>query len=277
MKLSELLEHTHELPPGARVLPRLQQLLRSDDASSEDIVRLLKVDAALTAQILRFSNSAYFSAGVPCESVDQALQRLGFNTVYQLVATAAAQPLLEPPMSLYRMGRGELMTRSLALGLFSLEVNKLLRLPDGDDALYTAGLLHGIGKVAINQYFQRKGFEIYDLANDQPMSPELEVRLIGFTHAEAGGALLAHWHFSPAIVELIRHQTAPEEATHHVELARILHFGLRTLDLLLADEKDAGIVAHDPYAVETLALPVDRLVAAIEKVRADLAEIARQL
>jgi len=277
MEIAELLEHIHELPPGARVLPRLQKLLRTDDASADDIVRLLKVDAALTAQILRFSNSAYFSAGVPCESVDQALQRLGFNTVYQLVATAAAQPLLDPPMQLYRLQKGELMTRSLALALFASEINKLLRRPDADDALYTAGLLHGIGKVAINQYFQRKGFEIYDLSNEQPMSPELEVRLIGFTHSTAGGALLEHWHFSPVITALVRYQGEPEEAGEYTDLARIVHFGLRSLDFILDEEKDPGIIAYDPFATETLGLEAASLAPTVEKVRSDLAEIASQL
>lgn len=276
MEIAELLDHVHELPPGARVLPRLQQLLRTDDASNDDIVKLLKVDAALTAQILRFSNSAYFSAGVPCESVDQALQRLGFNTVYQLVATAAAQPLLDPPMQLYHLQKGELMTRSLTIALFSQELNRILRQPDADDALYTAGLLHGIGKVAINQYFQRKGFEIYDLSNDKPMNAELEMRLIGFTHAEAGASLLEHWRFSPAIVELVRHQGEPEAAPEHANLARIVHFGLRSLDFILDESKDSMIVSRDPYATDTLGLEEDAVVAAVEKVRSDLNEIASQ-
>jgi HD-like signal output (HDOD) protein len=276
MEITELLEHIHELPPGARVLPRLQQLLRSPDASSDDIVKLLKVDAALTAQVLRFSNSAYFSAGAPCESVDQAVQRLGFNTVYQLVATAAAQPILDPPIQLYQLQRGELMTRSLALALFGVAVQRQMRQFKGADALYTAGLLHGIGKVAINQYFQRKGFEIYDLSNDTIMNAELETRLIGFTQAKAGGALLEHWNFSPSIVELVRHQGTPEEAGENTDLARILFFSLRSLDTLLDDDKDPLLIARDPYVGETLEVDPDKMVEVVEQVRVDLAEIARQ-
>ena len=276
MEISELLEHIHELPPGARVLPRLQQLLRSPDASADDIVELLKVDASLTAQVLRFSNSAYFSAGAPCDSVDQAVQRLGFNTVYQLVATAAAQPILDPPMPLYQLQRGELMTRSLALALFAVAVQRLMRQFEGADALYTAGLLHGIGKVAINQYFQRKGFEIYDLSNDQVMNSDLEVRLIGFTQAGAGAALLEHWNFSPTIVEIVRHQGTPEEAGVFTDLSRLLFFGLRCLNTLLDDAKEPLLIAQDPYVSGTLGLDPEDMIGVVEQVRTDVAEITRQ-
>lgn len=276
MEISEFLAHVHELPPGARVLPRLQRLLRNPDTCSEDIVALLKVDAALTAQIIRFSNSAYFSAGVPCESVDQAVQRLGFNTVYQLVATAATQPILDPSLPLYHLQKGELMTRSLALAIFSLEIHRLMRYSDGTDALYTAGLLHGIGKVAINQHFQRRGFEIYDLSNDQPMNADLEVRLIGFTQADAGAELLAHWKFSPAIVDIVRFQGDPESAGEFADLARIIFFGLRSIGTLLDDAKEPQFIARDPYVVDSLGLEPDAIIAVVEKVRTDLAEIARQ-
>ncbi len=276
MEISELLEQTTELPPSARVLPRLQKLLRSDETASEDIVRLLKVDAGLTAQILRFANSAYFSAGTPCESVDEAVQRMGFNAVYQLVATAASHPLLDPAMEIYHLQRGELLTRSICLALFAADLNRLLRFNDRDDALYTAGLLHGIGKIAINQYFQRKGFEIYDLANDRPLDRELEVRLIGFTHAEAGAALLRDWKFPSAIAELIRYQESPDEAPTIPDLARIIHYGLRVLDQLLDADCEAIVVARDPYCAE-IGLKEGQIVPSVEKVRRELADLTRQL
>ncbi|MFP4283231.1 MAG: HDOD domain-containing protein [Opitutales bacterium] len=274
MEIAQLLDHVHELPPAARVLPRLQRLLRSDDASAEDIIRLLKVDASLTAQVLRFSNSAYFCGGMPCDSIDQAIQRLGFRTVYQLVATAASQPLFDPPIELYGFERGELLVRSVALALFGQALNRHLRFEDEVEALYTAGLLHGIGKVAINQYFQRKGFEIYDLRDDQPLDADFEKRLVGFTYAEAGAALLEHWKFSPAIVELIRFQNEPEAAPQHPMLTRILALGLSVLPALLDNrlspaavvtEADDSLLEFDPEQLE----------ASVEKVRADLADLAR--
>ena len=276
MEISELLEIVRELPPSARILPRLQNLLKSEHGDTADIVELLKVDAALTAQVLRFSNSAYFSVGQPCDSVDQAVQRLGFNTVYQLVATAASHTLLNPPLQLYHLRKGELMIRSLALAVFCEELNKELRVQDRTEALYTAGLLHGIGKVAINQAFQSKGFEIYDLDDDKPMNSALEMRIVGFTHSEAGFALLEHWRFSSVISELIRYQNTPEKAPVVPELARILNFGKRALVSLLDDEVAPTFLAEDPD-MEKFGLTPDVAEGLVLKVRAEISEFDRQL
>lgn len=276
MEISELLEDVRELPPSARVLPRLQGLLRNNTAEANDIVELLKVDAGLAAQVLRFSNSAYFSGGIPCESIDHAVQRLGFQTVYQLVATAASHALLDPPMEIYRLEKGDLMARSVALAVFSQAVNAELKLQDHSEALYTAGLLHGIGKVAINQYYKRKGFEVYDLSGDKALDSELEVRLVGCTHAEAGSALLEHWKFSPAIIELIRYQAEPEKAPLVSGLAQILHFGTRSLEVVLDDSREVSSLVADSY-LETSGLSPDAVESIVVKVREDLKKLSSQL
>ena len=66
------------LPPALGIFGRLQSRLRDPDSELADIVDLVRVDPALTFQVIRLSNSVLYGLKSRCHSLDEAVGRVGF-------------------------------------------------------------------------------------------------------------------------------------------------------------------------------------------------------
>ncbi len=85
MELESILSGIENLPPTPQIIPKLRRVLKDEDSGVEEIASLVKLDAALTAQIIRLGNSAYLGAANPSKSIQEAVGRLGFRVIYLMV------------------------------------------------------------------------------------------------------------------------------------------------------------------------------------------------
>src|SRR5690606_30781391 len=92
------------LPPTAQVLARLQGLLANPNSDLDDVAALLRLDAPMTTRVIKISNSAWYSRGSPCQTIGEAVNRIGFREVFQVVSIAASSALVAQPLAAY--GRG---------------------------------------------------------------------------------------------------------------------------------------------------------------------------
>src|SRR5690606_4251007 len=93
---------------------------------------------------------------------------------------------------------------------------------DRGDA-YTAGLLHGIGLIAIDRHASQHRSARSMASSGYPLDfAPAERDWLGFSHAEAGGALLELWKFPASVTAAVRYQLEPEGAGEHRQLSMIL-------------------------------------------------------
>ena len=90
LNLDDFINRVKHLPPAPRILPELLALLRQSDIDSSRVVQLISFDPALTASVLQLSNSSFFAAGTPVADLSEAVMRLGFRPLFQLVVAAKA-------------------------------------------------------------------------------------------------------------------------------------------------------------------------------------------
>lgn len=236
--LQTLIDSKIDLPPAPQILPKLQKVVNDEDSSIFDIIDLIKVDASLTTQIIRLSNSAYFGVLEPSNSLEEAITRVGFSQTYKVVTSAVAQQVLGDSLKYYGLGEGELLERSFATAIAMTEMSMSSRLHFYPDTLYTLGLLHNLGKVIVNQYFMKRGIEIYEADNESAVTPEEERKLLGFDHAEVAAAVMEKWKFGQEIVEPIRFQLNPEEASEHQKIASLLVVARNLVPTVFDEEKN---------------------------------------
>jgi putative nucleotidyltransferase with HDIG domain len=90
----------------------------------------------------------------------------------------------------------------------------------GDGLLFTAGLLHDVGKFLLAQAF---GNPYTDLLSDaQAIGSTLagqERQVFGFDHAQVGGRLLERWNFSRQLVASVQFHHNPAAGGEHRSLA----------------------------------------------------------
>ena len=63
-----------------------------------EIVHLIRFDPGIAARVLQVGNSAYFNQGSHCATVEDAVHRVGYDQIYELVASPASlvTPYLPP-------------------------------------------------------------------------------------------------------------------------------------------------------------------------------------
>ena len=101
MDIDVILLQADKLSPAPQILPKLQAVLRDLNADIGEISALVKFDAALTAQIVRLGNSAFFGMSKPSKSVDEAICRLGMREIYNLVGLIVARQIFGEELRYY--------------------------------------------------------------------------------------------------------------------------------------------------------------------------------
>lgn len=218
----DIVREVKHLPSAPKVLPRLKQLLCDGNSAMHEIVGLIRLDPGIAARVLQVANSAFFSKGVRCLTVDEAVHRVGYDQIYELVSYAVASQVLVRPLEVYGIEADDLWRMSVA-GALAAEV---LADRTGQDrnAAYTVGLLHCVGMVAIDEWALRNTRTlVLHLGAFPREATEDERAALGFTQADTGGALLREWEFPDSIVEPVRRQYAPRASVREVRMATLLH------------------------------------------------------
>jgi len=194
----EISEAANRLPPIAAVLRRLLAVLQDPNSDIEDISKLIRVDAALTAQVLRVANSPMYGRPERVETVEEAIQQIGLNEVSQLASSLSARQVASRELKYYRVSQTQLWTHTLAVAV-GAEVMAARFLADPAVA-YIAGLLHTVGMVTLDLAAEERRIP------QRPSSLSLltwEQRHFGENNAEVGSHVLKLWSFPAEIVEAV--------------------------------------------------------------------------
>lgn len=78
--------------PAPDVLTELLEAFRDPDPDLDYIVELITVEPALSAEVLRRSNSVMFGAGAPAADVFEAVSRIGMYEAYSAIVALTHAP-----------------------------------------------------------------------------------------------------------------------------------------------------------------------------------------
>jgi HD-like signal output (HDOD) protein len=207
--------------PAPLILAKAMKLLRDPQSDVDSIAALIGSDPSLTADIIRCANSAYYGASEPIQSIDQALQKIGFRETIHLLNLAVARIAAGRDLASYGISADDFWAESLFNGLFIRNLAAATGRADADEA-YTVGLLRFIGRLAINQAIHDVGSGLF-WASDKPIA-DWELESVGFVQAQAGAILLAKWQFPEEMIQAIAGQDAPAHLRENNWLAEALHF-----------------------------------------------------
>jgi EAL and modified HD-GYP domain-containing signal transduction protein len=107
--------------------------------STKEIAEFISYDVGLTAKLLRFVNSAYFSPIQEIRSVEQACSMLGLKNLRNFIFLLAMNDYIS-------VENPKLWKRSLVRALLAKAISKRIA-PDFEDAAYLAGLFSLIDEI----------------------------------------------------------------------------------------------------------------------------------
>lgn len=217
-----LVKRLQDLPPTPKILHSLRRLVTAPDTTIETIAGVLQLEPGLSARVVRMANSTQFGGNVRVDSIMEAIQRVGLVGVQELVTYAVASQLIGKPLDTYQISAQNLWHRAIACALAAAGLAERGDV-DRDDA-YTAGLMHGIGLMVIDRHAAQNKTKRVLGSEGYPLDfATAERDWLGFSHAEAGAALLNFWGFSENVSAAVRHQLDPESAEpEHRKLSMVL-------------------------------------------------------
>jgi len=228
-----------------RVLVMVSDLAKDPNTDLAAICELLRNDGPLAADIIRISNSPYYSPAVRHSNLNSAINCVGMREVVRVVGLSLAQRLFARDLPGYGISANDYWSASIATALVMEALARQSAL-NPEDA-YTIGILHAIGRVLINRVIDEQRFTVY-WDGVQPIQ-EWERSAVGFDYAQAGAMLLERWRFPKWACDVVRGQLEPAAVAENVTLLDALQFTLRLLAVTGLDfeNKDCQLPENDPY------------------------------
>ncbi|MCD6151752.1 MAG: HDOD domain-containing protein [Deltaproteobacteria bacterium] len=211
--MDEILASIHQIPPFPQVAIKAMDIISNTQYVVSDLVEVIRLDQSITANILKLCNSAYFGLPRKVSSLKEAVVYLGTIQLRQVLLASGAKDIYDRPDKGYSYFVGELWQHAIACALMSQVLARHLRLPLDENSIFTAALLHDVGKVVLSTYVSQEFAEIEMMVKEEHLSfHDAERQALGFDHAEIGGRLAELWKFPDSIVAAIRFHHEPEKS-----------------------------------------------------------------
>ena len=213
-ELKEVLSQTDRLPTIPVVVFLLQNALSADDSSADRIGEIISDDPALSANILKLANSVWYpSAGGPISTIAEAIVRIGLEEIEGLCSTLSVIGTFRHIGS-FRNHSG-FWKHSIIVAHASKHIVRKSKAIEDDFSgkAYTAGLLHDIGTLILEQYFSEMVHKVWlDAKKDRIPVFEAELEAIGMDHGQVGGKFLHNWKIPETIVQAVSWHHRPDRA-----------------------------------------------------------------
>lgn len=198
-----------ELPTLPAIVYELSKVINDPMSSTNDVEKIMGNDQSMTTKVLKLVNSAYYAIPGGVSSLSRAIAYIGFDTVNQLVLSASILKALEVkgPQP-YDMN--SFWKHSMGVGIASETIAKFVSHPTPAD-LFTCGLVHDMGKIALYTISAETMLAIVKAAQDKEISYlEAELELGIPNHTMIGQKLSQRWQLPRMIQAVIAHHHEKE-------------------------------------------------------------------
>lgn len=265
------LESITDIPSLPEVISKVDEVMNSSNASAASVADIINDDPAITLKVIKLANSPLFTVGRTIDDVRQAVVQLGFREVRNLVLALSSINIMR---NLNNIDYRKFWQHSITVGFATRALAGFYKKEELDDKFlsmaFTAGLLHDIGILVLDQFFTEHYAEVLSSAVDGGDTPlyGVELQKLGITHCEISSIILRQWGFSETAIDGVLCHHSPESSVEGRTLAELLHIANFICN-------NQGITNGTPVqsfgfsdsAWEELGLSLDDSISIIESVR----------
>lgn len=212
-RIRSVVEGIRNLPTPPIVFNQIQKVLNNPNTSAIDIASILQEDAAMSAKVLRLTNSAYYGLVREVESVRQAVVIVGLEAIKNLVLSASVMGMFSKEQ-IDREFQDYFWRHSLATGFAAKLIAYTFSAHRSFDAEggFSAAMLHDIGKMVVSVFMVEDGKKIKEMKTANPGKPDyvIEEEILGYNHAQIGMALAEKWKLPAKLAEAVKYHHFPQ-------------------------------------------------------------------
>ncbi|EMB49588.1 signal transduction protein [Vibrio mimicus] len=219
MVKNALINRLNELPRLSKVLQELLDMANQPDVDFHKLSKKITLDQILTARLLRMANSAYFGGNGHIATVNDAIIRVGIESVRTLIVASVLSSTFP---KIDTLNLNEYWTNTFETALIASKIAEQVGLDKSET--FTTGVLHNIGELMIHTLMPNEAGLIQQKITQgiDPISAQEEV--LGISAPRIGAMLAKEWKFPSEMVDAIKHFDEPREAEISPKLAVAIHF-----------------------------------------------------
>ena len=257
----EFIRLIESLPPFPDNLQKLLQLLGNPDVDFNLVAQQLARDPALTADLIKYVNSAQFSNRKRIDSIHEAVRLVGVRGVQELIYPYGAHKLLHT----YIDRQKSLWEDAVQVSVYATEIARRLKFDrDTQNQVQIAGLLFNLGQIILSFVHPDLLEKILTFCREKDIPSDLFENLtMSINTSDIGARIAEKWNFPEDLIVLIRYQRIPQQALEPLRVSASLinlaqgfvaiehevmaysqlsAFALRTLNL---DDTEAVAALHE--------------------------------
>lgn len=200
-----------ELPTLPIVASKLLTLTAREDTTLTDIANLISRDMALSAKILRVSNSAFYSFPQQIASINQAVSILGTNAVRSLVLSFCFLSM-KGDQSGSRFDFEQFWERSLVGAAAAKLIIEQVEGADTEE-IFISSLLQNIGQLVFAATLGQEYDSVLsrlESEGEEADEQALEEEILGLSHTVVGHAVARKWGFPESLLTPIQYHHTPD-------------------------------------------------------------------
>lgn len=196
-----MINEIKDIPTLPQVTVELIQQAFQDEPDIKEIASTINKDATLAAKLLKTVNSAAYGPAVAIKSIAQAVSLLGLNSLRSTIVSIALGDYFIKSSFGNTLDVKRYCSHSLATAILMREMAHALDAHDTDQ-LYLLGLLHDLGKLAMDTFENHDYSEVLKSVDGGETFIEAERRIYGRDHLQAWMDIARSWNFPPKIIDL---------------------------------------------------------------------------
>lgn len=190
-----------DLPPMPAVAVKVLEMLNDPNVKYEKLGDAISADPAVSARLLKVSNSAFYSMNRQIKTLSHAIAIVGEKTLRSLVLAAS----LEGMHKSYGLLEKLLWEDSIGCAVGCRILARRLNSADPEEA-FLAGLFRHLGKIVMNNSDPDAFRSLVETAYGEGFNTaQLEGRFFPYAHAVVGAAVLDKWNFNRSLVMATLH------------------------------------------------------------------------
>ncbi len=212
-RIQSIISNLNQLPSIPEVATKIINMVNNPEVSFKLIADELSKDQAMTTNLLKLCNSAYFNKGKEITSIERAIVTIGLKEVKDIVMIVATKPVLEKSLIGYDLAKGDLWMQGLVVATIAKKIALDKGRKDISDVVFTGGIIHNVGKTILALFVQSTFKDILTAVQTKNITfNQAEKEIMGFNHQEVGEKILEKWNFPPVLKNIVRFYEDPENA-----------------------------------------------------------------
>lgn len=210
---------TLNLPMFHPIALKLQSLLNAKEFTIEQVVGLIIKDQALTSQILRLANSAFFSGLSKVTTITEAVVRLGAKEIANVAMMASQQNSYNSfTIPEFKTQSQLLWKNAIGCAIGTRWLTEKTGYKQLAQEAFIAGLLHDIGNLLILKVMEGV---VLSEKQTRVVSNELMTEIMEAMHTDSGYQLMQKWNLPDVYCLVVRDHHKEQTDTNNVLLSMV--------------------------------------------------------